>query len=268
VPRKPAKRGKGPRAAAGAADGLVGRFVDRAFDNPGMSGGLIVMAVTATAIVTNALFLQGHRHPGPLFTPPTEIQALPPVPIPRVRPILGNAPAPEARPTVAAATRPADGDDRAALITSLQRELARLGLYVGPIDGIIGGRTRAAITAYQAAAGLTVTGTPSPELLAFMTTPPPAPDPTATAAVSAAPAIPDPAAEAAAARAAAAELYRRVQTALNLAGYGPIPVDGQSGQQTAEAIRRFELDNGLTITGEVGDRLAARLVAIGAMQAM
>jgi peptidoglycan hydrolase-like protein with peptidoglycan-binding domain len=64
-----------------------------------------------------------------------------------------------------------------------------------------------------------------------------------------------------------AMLNRRVQTALNQAGYGPIAVDGYPGSETADAIRRFELDNGLPITGEVGDRLIARLVAVGAMSA-
>ena len=36
-------------------------------------------------------------------------------------------------------------------------------------------------------------------------------------------------------------------------------------EETAGAIRRFELDNGLPLTGKPGDRLTARLVSIGAM---
>ena len=61
--------------------------------------------------------------------------------------------------------------------------------------------------------------------------------------------------------------YRSVQNALNSAGYGPLPADGVPSEETAGAIRRFELDNGLPITGKPGDRVTARLVSIGAMQA-
>jgi len=244
---------------------MVGRMVDRAFDNPAMSGGLVVMAITAMAIVSNALFLQSHRHPDPLFMQRPAIEARPAVPIPKVRPgIAANVavdPAPPAENVGA----------EAALVVHVQRELARLGLYSGPIDGIPGARTRAAIGAYQSAAGLPPTGAASAELLAYMTGPGPRVAPTA-------PPTPEPAAapagtigDLAAGTTAPADdgpLYRRVQTALNLAGYGPIAVDGQPGRETADAIRRFELDNGLSVTGEIGDRLVARLVAIGAMQAM
>ncbi len=58
-----------------------------------------------------------------------------------------------------------------------------------------------------------------------------------------------------------------VQKALNLIGYGPVPEDGVAGEATIGAIRRFELDHGLPITGAAGDTLINRLVAIGAMEA-
>jgi peptidoglycan hydrolase-like protein with peptidoglycan-binding domain len=50
-------------------------------------------------------------------------------------------------------------------------------------------------------------------------------------------------------------------------GYGPVPEDGIADEATIAAIRRFELDNGLPITGAAGDTLIQRLVAIGAMEA-
>jgi peptidoglycan hydrolase-like protein with peptidoglycan-binding domain len=59
---------------------------------------------------------------------------------------------------------------------------------------------------------------------------------------------------------------RIIQGALNRIGYGPLPVDGDTGEATADAIRRFELDNGLPITGAPSDALVARLVAIGAVK--
>lgn len=59
---------------------------------------------------------------------------------------------------------------------------------------------------------------------------------------------------------------RRVQEALNQLGYGPVDTDGRSGGKTATAIRRFELDNGLPLTGVAGDAVMAKLVMIGAMK--
>ena len=64
-----------------------------------------------------------------------------------------------------------------------------------------------------------------------------------------------------------AETYRRVQLALNQTGYGPIPVDGRQGKETADAIRRFELDYGLPISGQPGEAVMKRLASIGALAA-
>jgi peptidoglycan hydrolase-like protein with peptidoglycan-binding domain len=63
------------------------------------------------------------------------------------------------------------------------------------------------------------------------------------------------------------DTYRKVQLALNQIGYGAIPVDGRAGRETADAIRRFELDYGLPVTGEPGDAVLKRLIAIGALAA-
>ena len=66
------------------------------------------------------------------------------------RPSTSAAPAPRAANAGAESTR-----DR---IANLQRALRRLGYDPGPSDGILGARTRAAIRAFQADAGLPVTG--------------------------------------------------------------------------------------------------------------
>ncbi len=58
---------KSARAAETAAMGWSPGIIDRVFENPAMSGGLMVMALTATAIVSNAMFLQSGHHPDPLF---------------------------------------------------------------------------------------------------------------------------------------------------------------------------------------------------------
>src|SRR5436309_1024506 len=50
------------------------------------------------------------------------------------------------------------------VVESVQRELAASGLYDGPVDGVLGKRTEAAIIAYQHFNQLDETGIASPEL--------------------------------------------------------------------------------------------------------
>ena len=59
--------------------------------------------------------------------------------------------------------RPSEAQVRAA-----QQALARLGFYPGPIDGIFGPKTRAAVTKYQTDVGLPPDGEVSPELVAHL----------------------------------------------------------------------------------------------------
>ena len=99
-------------------------------------------------------------------------------PVHEQRPSTSAAPAPRAPNAGAESTR-----DR---IANLQRALRRLGYDPGPVDGIPGARTRAAIRAFQADAGLPVTGQVSERLesavlaavVAAGQAPAPAPEPT------------------------------------------------------------------------------------------
>ena len=250
-------------------DGMIARIADRAFENPAMSGGLLVMGLTAAAIISNAMFLQSIRHPDPIFS--TRPAAYSPVgkapsviPIPRSRadhlvsapPIPREAPVPRETP---APEKAVDPTPDAALVAGLQKALSTKGLYRGPVDGKFGDQTRSAIAAFERGAGLKVTGQPTAELLARARAPavqPPKPIP-APERVSAP--IPDPAIAIEQAR------YKRVQAALNSIGYGPVAIDGHAGEETTDAIRRFELDNGLPLEGTPNDRVVARLVKIGAM---
>ncbi len=57
---------------------------------------------------------------------------------------------------------------RSAAVAKLQRELAQLNYYIGPIDGIIGPQTIAAITYLQRDAGLSRTGQMNPQTQAAL----------------------------------------------------------------------------------------------------
>jgi peptidoglycan hydrolase-like protein with peptidoglycan-binding domain len=291
--RAPKRKAEPQVAAAVAADGIMANAIDRIFENPAMSGGLVVMVITAMAIMSNALFLQHGQHPEPLFsTRPASLAAAPPpaahreatpqpmpVPLPRTREAAATAPAAAPAPARPAAkvapVAPAPApDSAAALITSVQRELARLGLYTGAIDGLTGPQTRAAISAWQNAAGIPATGEATPELLLALQKP--------TASIAPAPVAPvvtvDKDAVAAAVQRAeelereqaameGAQSLRKVQVALSEMGYGPLPTDGHMDRATSDALRGFQLDNGLAVTGENSDAVMKRLVSIGAMKA-
>jgi peptidoglycan hydrolase-like protein with peptidoglycan-binding domain len=166
------------------------------------------------------------------------------------------------------------------LVAGIQRELARLGLYSGAIDGVTGPRTASAIRAYETAAGIAPSGVATDQLLTMLKHPAP---PRQAPPVVAASAAPDNLAQELDRReqerarliaedqqrqaaAKAGETYRAVQAALNRIGYGPVPVDGSADAKTLDAIRRFELDNGMPVTGQANDALIARLVAIGAIR--
>jgi peptidoglycan hydrolase-like protein with peptidoglycan-binding domain len=258
-----------------SAEGMIGRLVDHACDNPAMSGGLFVMALTASAIVSNALFLQSVRHPEPLFAtrPPLVIERhapLPPVP-PRRDDMTGSIAPPLPRPAPIPVIKPIVPIDpetaEMRLVREVQAELGRMGLYLGAIDGLYGELSRSAIAKYQKAAGLPVTGKPTQELLEHMKAAETAPRQLPVIAAiprEATQPLPDP-------DAVRAEIdqirYQRIQSALNRIGYGPVAVDGKADTDTANAIRRFELDNGLPITGVAGKQVIDRLISIGAMPA-
>ncbi len=56
-----------------------------------------------------------------------------------------------------------------------------------------------------------------------------------------------------------------VQEALANAAYGPLLADGLLGQQTRDAIERFQRDRNLPVTGEINDALILELRAAGAL---
>ena len=108
----------------------------------------------------------------------------------RPRTSTAEPPVHEQRPSTSAAPAPrapnARADSTRGRIANLQRALRRLGYDPGPVDGIPGARTRAAIRAFQADAGLPVTGQISERLesavlaaiVAAEQTPAPSPEPT------------------------------------------------------------------------------------------
>ncbi len=142
----------------------------------------------------------------------------------------------------------------------MQTGLKELGFYSGSLDGLAGPETKAAITRFEGAARLTVTGTADEALLARLNhalTPQ-----TPTRIHGTAAEIADPA------KATAAPpdpMVAAIQEALSDAAYGPLTGDGIMGRRTIDAVRRFQLDQGMKVTGAIDDILITRLIDIGAM---
>lgn len=278
----PVRRKRPParsRPVVQESESLLGRLADRIIENPARAGGFSLIAIAVTAIVSNAAFLQTKHHPDPLFVTrgavdkpvleigqettsdaPSETAS---VPLPKSRVAATQLPGTQPRPTPTqsqplpvAISASSNATSASTLIADTQKALADARLYDGAVDGVMGPQTKAAISAYEKKIGLIPTGQPSARLLGQIRKGGPRAhlaDPVSTGSID------DPAERA---------RIKRVQEALNEIGYGPIDTDGRGGGKTANAIRRFELDNGLPMTGAAGDAVIAKLVLIGAMKTL
>jgi peptidoglycan hydrolase-like protein with peptidoglycan-binding domain len=126
-------------------------------------------------------------------------------------------------------------------VAAVQRALNDLGYAAGPVDGLMGGKTRGAIRAYQIDNGLPVSGEPSRSLYDHLQktfsarmspTPPPAVDPSAVV---------------------------EIQTRLRDRGYNIAAVNGTLDSSTIAAIRAFQTDAGMPANGQASAALLDQL---------
>jgi peptidoglycan hydrolase-like protein with peptidoglycan-binding domain len=127
-------------------------------------------------------------------------------------------------------------------VRTLQRRLTRLGYAPGPVDGLFGPRTQAAVLAFQTRHHLTADGVVGPDthrrLHALRTT------------VSRGVGLDRP---------DGAPRVRTLQRRLTHLGYQPGPVDGRFGPHTETAVIAFQRDHGLADDGIAGPNTYARL---------
>ena len=144
-----------------------------------------------------------------------------------------------------------------ATVESVQRELAASGLYSGKVDGVFGQRTKIAIVAYQRSNGLDETGFASPELIEHIRY---------TRRIAEAVNMTDsaPVRPQRLPPLKAADTVTRVQVGLAELGYEPGAINGQLGQETRNAILRFEHDRGIAPTGDISPTLIVELEKMSA----
>ncbi|GBE42346.1 putative peptidoglycan binding domain protein [bacterium BMS3Bbin10] len=191
----------------------------------------------AAAITYNAIFLQTGRHPAPISIDAEDSGT--------------HSAIKNRKKSVTTRTLPQVGKRAALLprsqtILAIQRKLKEDGYEPGPVDGVFGHMTRAAIMAYQHDQGLPVTGEGSSQLLKTMIF--------GTTAGASGQGASSPVSKETKA------LVRAVQKSLTKLGYKPGPADGVWGAATRKAIERFERDRKLDVKGRISGRLMKELV--------
>jgi peptidoglycan hydrolase-like protein with peptidoglycan-binding domain len=236
--------------------------------------GLVIATVATAAICINALFLQASPHPAPLLAgKPRPVAAVDAtssvVPVqPRPRPGMRETNAVES---------PATARPRAQIVSDIQRELSRRGFFDGPVDGIYGAKTDAAIRDFEHAAGVKPSAQPDEALLRAIARSPIASTPATPAASATLPAAgarptgaartgvaakPAPPAPVPPAPIPTSKRVLAVQRALADFGYGQVRPSGVMGAETKAAIERFERERKLPVTGQISERLTRELAAV------
>jgi peptidoglycan hydrolase-like protein with peptidoglycan-binding domain len=110
-------------------------------------------------------------------------------------------------------------------VADLQRVMTRLGYYSGPIDGVYGPTTSAAVTTMQKALGVTADGIYGPTTAAAL-------------------------------KGKGKDVVVQIQTELAKYGYYTGPIDGQYGPSTKAAVQKLQTDLGIPADGLFGAHTA------------
>lgn len=137
------------------------------------------------------------------------------------------------------------------LVYKVQQHLAKQGIYKDIPDGVYGMQTRKSIAEYQRIAGLTVDGKPSEYLLNHMFI--------SSHSLGKKVAHQKPVKRVVVGSSGLSNPVKRAQIGLDELGYNPGLADGLLGAQTRQAIREFEKDNKLDVTGTVTEVLLKKL---------
>jgi peptidoglycan hydrolase-like protein with peptidoglycan-binding domain len=161
-----------PLAAGGALFASTGRvliWTGARYMRAPLANTAVLALVTLSAMAgSNALYLQRHEHPAPLFGPAEMRQAaveFEPV-VPAVRPRMLEVVPPVAQEATGSVDADPDEDPIGnAEVSEIQRKLQELEFYQGAVDGLYGPRTARAIRAFEEDTGLTPKGELTWELL-------------------------------------------------------------------------------------------------------
>lgn len=246
-------------------------------ERPGSTAGLVVFGLGFALIAGNALYSQEGMHPDPIWSSAKQESSLSknyeediakvsqPNTITRSvltqRISLKNVPVPTANParnnTVAA---------QSSLVRDVQSALADIGFYKGKIDGIYGTGTKTAIMNFQQRAGIIPNGEASYGLLSNLKSVQAVTDVKNTeqpiAKVQSVSSLPK-------VLVFDAETVTRIQTGLRENfGDESISVDGVMGNQTKNAIKRFQKRFKLEVSGELDNNTLQKMLSVGILNSI
>jgi hypothetical protein len=230
----PRRRRRGSGAAVAEAErGLTMRLL---LHSPKDTLACALAFTAVSAIVANALFLQAGRHPSPMFGSVVTMPAAgsPASPLPRPRPVVVEEPLLEPRPGEPKSFEPRPSEPKrpepkSSEARPLESRTAE-PKAADPLANLVKATTGAAPAA------------PSGVLR------PPASIPVASHNEAAAISGP---------RRVAA-----VQRALTQYGYGQLKPTGTAGSDTLAAVKKFERERKIPVTGHISDRLVQELTAM------
>lgn len=214
--------------------------------------------------------------------PATVTQATAPAPVvQQIAPPVQPAPlAPPVQTTASTSAAPlAPSGPSPQVIERIQRDLHERGFYNGSVDGIAGPATSEAVRAFEQRLGVTPNGEANEHVLQLLHTArgrnirmpvavaakpaavtQPQPQPVVQRAAMqpmpspvSSPVPPEPL------TASEEGKIQKIQRGLNRAGYGMVRTDGRMDEGTVAAIKRFEIEHGMPVTGRVSDRILGAL---------
>ncbi len=198
---------------------------------------LVAFMGLSAFIACNAVYWQEGPHPAPFSTDVSALNGASRAPTASIR-----------RGARRTARQPAGARVSSETVRAIQRELTARGYDPGPVDGVHGLLTRAAVMAFQHDNRIGVTGEPSEALLKRILLGVGASAQKNETAVS----VPK----------ETVGLIRAVQHILAKLGYDPGPVDGVMGAGTRRAIRTFEEEQKMTAGGRISGRLLKALIRV------
>lgn len=241
----PRRRRRGSGAAAAEAErGLAMRLL---LHSPKDTLACALVFTAVSAIVANALFLQAGRHPSPMFGSVVTMPAAgspAPGPLPRPRPVVADETVLEPKPGEPKSFEPRSSEPRSSepRPSEPKRPEARSS-EAKPLEP----RTAEPKAADPLANLVKATNAAAPAAPAGVLRPP-ASIPVASHNEAAAGSAP---------RRVAA-----VQRALTQYGYGQLKPTGTAGSDTQAAIKKFERERRIPVTGHISDRLVHELAAM------
>ncbi len=200
---------------------------------------LVAFVAMAAAITYNATHLQNGPHPAPMANDKQVASNRSDKSSQQVQKQSRTLP----QPVETTASLP-----KSKTIEAIQRKLVEGGYEPGPVDGLQGQMTMAAIIAYQHDHDLPVTGVASSQLLKNMIL-------GGSVGKSAASKMVSPPEE-------MKTLVQMIQKTLAELKYDPGPVDGLMGKSTQTAIKNFERKRKLSVTGRISGRLVNELMEV------